>query len=141
MSRKISQRQLTFLDNAVQDGSGTVMLRATVPNADRHLWPGQFVNVRLILSMQEKAVLVPADAPQVSVKGPFVYVVKADSTAEMRPVKLGQRQGELVVVEQGVQPGERVVVNGQLGVTPGGKVSIASSGNPDNSPTTSGKRS
>jgi multidrug efflux system membrane fusion protein len=59
-----------------------------------------------------------------SAKGSFVYVVKQDSSAEQRPVTLGQRQGELIVVENGVEPGERVVINGQLGVTPGGKVHI-----------------
>ena len=74
------------------------------------------------------------DAPQMSAKGPFVYVVKADSTAELRPVKVGQRQDGLVVIEQGVEPGERVVVSGQLGVTPGGKVSIAQSSAPGNAP-------
>jgi multidrug efflux system membrane fusion protein len=116
--------QLTFLDNSVQSSSGTVMLRATVPNSARHLWPGQFVNVRLILETIPKAVLVPAAAPQDSAKGPFVYVIKQDSTAELRPVKLGQRQGDLVVVEQGLQPGERVVMNGQLGVMPGAKVNV-----------------
>lgn len=116
--------QLTFLDNAVQSSSGTVMLRATVPNSGRHLWPGQFVNVRLVLATLPKAVLVPAAASQDSAKGPFVYVIKQDSTAELRPVKLGQRQGELVVVAQGLQPGERVVMNGQLGVLPGGKVRV-----------------
>jgi multidrug efflux system membrane fusion protein len=119
--------QLTFLDNAVQSGSGTVMLRATVPNADRRLWPGQFVDVRLVLSTLQGAVLVPASAPQDSAKGPFVYVVNQDSTAELRPVKLGQRQGDLVVIEQGLKPGERVVLNGQLGVMPGGKVRVDSS--------------
>jgi multidrug efflux system membrane fusion protein len=116
--------QLTFLDNAVQSSSGTVMLRATVPNAARRLWPGQFVNVRLVLATLPKAVLVPAAAPQDSAKGPFVYVVKDDSTAELRPVKLGQRQGDLVVVEQGLQSGDRVIINGQLGVMPGGKVRV-----------------
>src|ERR1700739_1467482 len=116
--------QLTFLDNSVQSSSGTVLLRATVPNTARHLWPGQFVNVRLVLATFQKAVLVPAAAPQDSANGPFVYVVKQDSTADLRPVKLGQRQGELVVVEQGLQPGERVVMNGQLGVLPGGKVRV-----------------
>jgi multidrug efflux system membrane fusion protein len=115
---------LTFLDNSVQSSSGTVLLRATVPNPERHLWPGQFVNVRLILSTVPKAVLVPSAAPQDSAKGPFVYVVKADSTAELRPVKLGQRQGDSVVVEQGLQPGEKVVLNGQLGVMPGAKVNV-----------------
>lgn len=116
--------QLTFLDNSVQSSSGTVMLRATVPNPTRHLWPGQFVNVRLVLATIPKAVLVPAAAPQDSAKGPFVYVVKADSTAELRPVKVGQRQGESIVIEQGLQPGERVIMNGQLAVMPGGKVQV-----------------
>jgi multidrug efflux system membrane fusion protein len=118
--------QLTFLDNSVQGSSGTVLLRATVPNSSRHLWPGQFVNVRLVLATLPKAVLVPAAAPQDSAKGPFVYVVKDDSTAELRQVKLGQRQGESVVVQEGLQPGERVVMNGQLAVMPGGKVRVVS---------------
>lgn len=121
---KAETGQLTFLDNSVQSSSGTVMLRATVPNSNRHLWPGQFVNVRLVLATLSKAVLVPATAAQDSSKGPFVYVVKSDSTAELRPVKLGQRQGDQVVVQQGVQPGEQVVLNGQLGVMPGGKVRV-----------------
>jgi membrane fusion protein, multidrug efflux system len=116
--------QLTFLDNTVQSSSGTVMLRATAPNSDRRLWPGQFVNVRLVLATLPNAVLVPAAAPQDSAKGPFVYVVKQDSTAELRPVKVGQPQGDLVVVEQGLQPGERVVLNGQAGVIPGAKVRV-----------------
>ena len=115
---------LTFLDNSVQSNSGTVTLRATVPNPARHLWPGQFVNVRLVLATITKAVLVPAAATQDSAKGPFVYVIKGDSTAELRPVKLGQRQGDMVVVEQGIQPGEQVVTVGQLGVMPGGKVRV-----------------
>ncbi|HWX38953.1 MAG TPA: efflux RND transporter periplasmic adaptor subunit [Candidatus Sulfotelmatobacter sp.] len=117
---------LTFLDNSVQSSSGTVLLRATVPNPERHLWPGQFVNVRLVLSTLSKAVLVPTAAAQDSAKGPFVYVVKSDSTADLRPVKLGQRQGESVVIEQGLQPGEKVVLSGQLGVMPGAKVNVVS---------------
>ena len=123
---------LTFLDNAVQEGSGTVKLRATIPNADRRFWPGRFVKVRLVLDSRPQAVLVPASAPQMSATGSFVYVVKQDSTAELRPVKLGQRQGDFVVVDEGLKSGERVVVRGQLGVTPGGKVRIPSSG--DGSP-------
>jgi multidrug efflux system membrane fusion protein len=116
--------QLTFLDNAVQSASGTVLLRATVPNSAHRLWPGRFVNVRLILATLPGAVLVPASSPQDSAKGPFVYVVKDDSTAEARPVKLGQRQGDLIVVEEGLKPGERVILNGQIAVTPGGKVRV-----------------
>ena len=118
------QGDLTFLDNAVQNGTGTVRLRATLPNADRHFWPGRFVKVRLVLGTERGAVLVPATAPQVSAKGPFVYVVKPDSTAELRPVSLGQRQGDLVALARGVKPGEQVVTAGQLAVTPGGKVRV-----------------
>jgi multidrug efflux system membrane fusion protein len=116
--------QLTFLDNSVQPTSGTVMLRATVPNGSRRLWPGRFVNVRLVLATIQGAVLVPAATPQDSAKGPFVYVVKDDSTADPRPVKLGQRQGDLVVVEQGLKQGERVVTTGQIAVMPGSKVRV-----------------
>jgi len=116
--------QLTFLDNAVQNATGTVNLRATIPNTGHRFWPGRFVNIRLILSTIHQAVLVPAIAPQMSAKGSFIYVVKADSTAEQRPVTLGQRQGDLVVVEKGIAAGEKVITNGQLGVTPGFKVQV-----------------
>ena len=116
--------QLTFLNNAVQDTTGTVNLRATIPNTAHRFWPGRFVNIRLVLNTIHQAVLVPASAPQMSAKGSFVYVVKQDSTAEQRPVSLGQRQGDLVVIENGVAAGERVVIAGQLGVTPGGKVRV-----------------
>ncbi len=119
---------LTFLDNAVQDGTGTVKLRATVPNPDRRLWPGRFVKVRLVLSRVLGAILVPAAAPQTSARGPFVYIVTAGDTAELRPVTLGQRHGDLVIVAQGVKAGERVVTSGQIAVTPGGKVRIEPGG-------------
>ncbi len=115
---------LTFLDNSVQNQTGQVNLRATVPNSDRRFWPGRFVNIRLVLNTIRGAVLVPATAPQLSAKGNYVYVVKQDMTVDQRQVTLGQRQGDQVVIESGVQPGEKVVTNGQVGVTPGGKVRI-----------------
>jgi multidrug efflux system membrane fusion protein len=121
--------QLTFLDNSVQNQTGQVNLRATIPNSDRRFWPGRFVNIRLVLNTIHGAVLVPATAPQMSAKGSYVFVVKQDLTVDQRQVTLGQRQGDQVVVEQGVQPGERVVTNGQAGVTPGGKVRIESPAN------------
>jgi multidrug efflux system membrane fusion protein len=116
--------QLTFVDNAVQNETGQVTLRATLPNPDHRFWPGRFVNVRLVLSTTTGAVLVPVSAPQMSANGSYVYVVKPDSTAEQRTVSLGQRQGDLIVVEKGVAAGEQIVTNGQLGVTPGGKVLV-----------------
>lgn len=131
--------QLTFLDNAVQNTTGTVNLRATIPNAGHRFWPGRFVNVRLVLSTIHQAVLIAATAPQMSAKGSFVYVIKADQTAEQRPVTLGQRQQDLIVIESGVQAGELVVTNGQLGVTPGGKVLVEQQGKPATSSSNSGK--
>jgi len=116
--------ELTFLDNSVQNGTGTVGLRATIPNADHHFWPGQFVNVRLILATAKGAVLIPNQAAQISQQGPFVYVIKSDGTAELRQVTLGQKQGDDVVVTKGLSDGEVVVVTGQLAVHPGAKVRV-----------------
>lgn len=118
--------KVEFLDNSVQNSTGTVNLRATLSNPDRHFWPGQFVNVKLVLETKKGAVLVPNQATQISQKGPFVFVIKADDTAELRPVKLGQRQGNDVVITSGVTPGERVVLAGHLLVKPGGKVHVDS---------------
>jgi len=120
--------KLTFLDNTVQNSTGTVNLRATISNADHHFWPGQFVNVRLVLATQKGAVLIPNQATQISQKGPFVYVVKPDSTADLRLVTLGQRQGESIVITQGVAAGENVIVAGQMTVAPNGKVRVDTAG-------------
>jgi multidrug efflux system membrane fusion protein len=122
--------ELTFLDNAVQDGTGTVKLRANVPNPDHHFWPGQFVDVRLILTIAKGAVVVPNESTQISQQGPYVYVMKPDSTADLRPVTLGQRQGSDVVITKGVSAGERVIMTGQLLVRPGGPVRVDTSGKP-----------
>lgn len=119
--------RVEFLDNTVQTSTGTVNLRATLSNPDHHFWPGQFVDVKLILTVEKKAVLIPNEAAQISQKGPFVYVVNSDDTAELRPVKLGQRQGDQVVVTDGVAANERVVLAGQLLVRPGGKVQVQGS--------------
>jgi len=119
--------RVEFLDNAVQNGTGTVNLRATLSNPDHHFWPGQFVDVKLVLSTEKGAVLIPNEAAQISQKGPFVYVVNSDDTAELRPVTLGQRQGDQVVVTDGVAADERVVLAGQMLVRPGGKVRVAGS--------------
>jgi membrane fusion protein, multidrug efflux system len=116
--------KVEFLDNSVQNSTGTVNLRATISNPDHRFWPGQFVDVRLVLATEKDAVLVPYQATQISQQGPYVYVIKADDTAELRPVTLGQRQGNDVVIISGLTAGERVVLAGQLLVRPGGKVHI-----------------
>lgn len=114
---------LYFIDTAVQPGAGTVKARAVTPNPDRALWPSQFVRVRFILDILKDAVVVPSQAVQISQSGPFVFVVKPDNTVDLRPVKPGQRQdGDLTVVENGLQANETVVVTGQLALATGTKV-------------------
>jgi membrane fusion protein, multidrug efflux system len=120
--------RVEFLDNSVQNGSGTVNLRATLSNGDRHFWPGQFVDVKLVLATEKAAVLIPSQAAQISQQGSFVYIVKSDETAELRPVKLGQRQGDNVVVTDGIAANERIVLAGQMLIRPGGKVRIEGDG-------------
>lgn len=114
---------LYFIDNVVQPGSGTIKARGITPNPDRKLWPGQFVRVRFVLDQLKDAKLVPSQAVQISQRGPFVFILKPDNTVDQRPVKPGQRQdGDLTVIEDGVQPGDSVVVTGQLALAPGTKV-------------------
>jgi len=118
--------RLSFIDNALQSGSGTVKARAITPNPDKALWPLQFVRVRLILDVLKDSKLVPSGAVQIGQNGPYVFVVKSDSTLDLRQVKPGQRQGDLTVITQGVKTDETVVVSGQLQLSPGIKVSARS---------------
>ncbi len=113
---------LSFIDNALQPGSGTVKVRGVTPNPDRALWPSQFVHVRLILDILKNSKLVPSGAVQIGQNGPYIFVVKSDSTLELRQVKPGQRQGDLTVIMEGVNVDETVVVSGQLQLAPGTKV-------------------
>ncbi len=121
---------LTFLDNAVQDGTGTIKLRGTFENKDLHFWPGQFVNVRLVLETKRGAIMIPRQATQVSQTGPFVYTVDAGGVAALTPVGLGQRDGELVMINSGLKPGDKVVVTGQMLIQPGKPVMVVPSGPP-----------
>lgn len=125
--------KLYFIDNAVQPGAGVVKARAVTPNPDRALWPSQFVKVRLVLDVVKDATLVPGSAVQIGQRGPYVFVVKSDNTLDLRPVKPGQGQGDLTVINEGVKAGESVVVSGQLQLAPGMKVNpraVASRDNP-----------
>jgi multidrug efflux system membrane fusion protein len=110
---------LHFLDNTVDDMTGTVSLRAIVPNKDKALWAGQFVRVRLILSIKKNATLAPYEAVRIGQKGPYLFVVTRDNKADLRLLTLAEREDDYIVVEEGVKPGERVVTSGQLGLSPG----------------------
>jgi multidrug efflux system membrane fusion protein len=115
---------LTFVDNAIDESTGTISLRATFDNADRALWPGQFLNVRLTLTMEKGVIVVPSQAVQTGQAGEYVYVVKDDMTAEMRPIKVAREFAGDSVISEGLKTGDRVVTDGQLRLGPGSKVEI-----------------
>lgn len=121
--RRTAAGTLTFVNNTVDPTTGTIQLKATFPNADDALWPGQFVDVVLMLA-SEAAVVVPAEAVQAGQQGSFVFVVKPDLTVESRRVKVGRRLPRELVIEEGLQAGERVVTDGQLRLVPGARVEI-----------------
>jgi multidrug efflux system membrane fusion protein len=120
------QGKLTFIDNSVDLTTGTIKLKATFNNAAHALWPGQFADVNLMLKSQPNAIVVPTAALQTSQNGTFVYVINQDLTAQPQPVKVGWNVGEETVIASGLQPGQRVVTDGQLRLTPGAKVEIKS---------------
>jgi len=118
------QGRLTFIDNAVDLTTGTIKLRATFDNGAHVLWPGQFADVNLVLKSQPNAVVIPTTALQTRQNGTFVYVINQDLTAQPQPVKVGWNVGDDTVIASGLQPGQRVVTDGQLRLTPGAKVDI-----------------
>jgi multidrug efflux system membrane fusion protein len=115
---------LSFLDNSVDQTTGTIKLKGEFPNADRRLWPGQFVDALLTLRVQPKAIVVPSQAIQNGQQGQFVFVIKKDSTVESRPVSVVAGQDGQSIVQRGLTPGEQVVTDGQLRLVPGSKVQI-----------------
>ncbi len=118
------QGELTFINNTVDEATGTILLKATFSNENSALWPGQFVNVELTLSDLTNAIVVPSPAVQTGQKGEYIYVVKSDKTVEERPVTIGiTYQGETVVVK-GLKAGETVVTDGQSRLVPGVKAAI-----------------
>jgi len=116
--------QLEFVDNAVDRASGSIALKAQFDNADGALWPGQFVDVVVALGEQADAIVVPTSALQTGQQGTFVYLVSAEQTAVVRPVTAGRDFGNQTVIERGIEPGETVVVDGQLRLVPNAKVAF-----------------
>jgi multidrug efflux system membrane fusion protein len=114
---------VSFIDNSVDPSTGTIRMKGTFQNGDRQLWPGTFVQVSLQLTTDADALVVPAAAVQASQDGQYVYVVKPDRTVEMRTVRIERQVGDQIVLAEGIAPGEEVVVDGQLRLTPGARVS------------------
>jgi multidrug efflux system membrane fusion protein len=117
------------VDNAVDNTTGTIKLKATFANKERRLWPGQFVNVTLTLTTRAGATVAPTQAIQTGQQGQFVFVVKPDQTVEMRPIVVAHTVADDSVIESGVKPGEVVVTDGQLRLVPGAKVKIRGEAN------------
>jgi multidrug efflux system membrane fusion protein len=124
-SRQLARGTLLTLDNTIDPTTGTVRLKAEFPNEDDALFPNQFVNARLELEVRHGVTLVPEAAVQRGTQGTFVWVMKDDDTVEMRPVTLGVTEGSVAAVDKGLNPGERVVVDGAEGLRPGARVALA----------------
>src|SRR5262245_54416745 len=116
---------LTFIDNQVDVVTGTISLKAKFTNDDTQLWPGQFVNVTLTVGIQSNATVVPNGAVQIGQNGPYVFVIKPDSTVELRLVRTNRIVDDKTVIDQGIAAGERVVVDGQLRLTNGARVTVS----------------
>ncbi|HJQ84246.1 MAG TPA: efflux RND transporter periplasmic adaptor subunit [Candidatus Binatia bacterium] len=114
--------ELVFVNNTVDQATGTVLLKGAFANGEEELWPGQFVDVALRLTTERDALVIPSAAVQTGQEGAYVFVVRGDGTVESRPVVIRQRFDEHVVVEKGVAAGERVVTEGQLRLAPGVRV-------------------
>jgi len=120
----LAQGELTLIDNQVDVATGTIHLKAQFDNVGEPLWPGEFVNARIVLSTREDAVTVPEEAVMEGPDGPYVYVIGDDDTVHRRPVEVAANQDQLAVVGRGLQAGERIVVEGQYRLVDGAKVKI-----------------
>ena len=122
-----SSGTIEFVDNAVDQTTGTIRVKAAFPNADRRLWPGQFVNVVVTLAVDTDAIVVPSSAVQASDKGTYVYVIKPDKTADQRMVTIGRLSGAETIIKDGLKAGETIVTDGQLRLVPGSRISVKTS--------------
>ena len=121
----VAEGKLVFIDNTVTAQTGTVLLKTRVSNAKELIWPGQFVNVRLILTVEPEAVVVPEAAVQPGQEAPFVYVVDAENKVKVQPVKISRQMGNEVVIAEGIKGGDRVITEIPQALTPGATVQIA----------------
>jgi multidrug efflux system membrane fusion protein len=121
-----SMGRITFTDNAVDPTTGTIKVKGSFPNADRRLWPGQFVNVVVTLRMDPAAVVVPTVAIQAGQQGDFAFVVKPDQTVDLRAVTIDRTAGAESIVKEGLEPGDTVITDGQLRLVAGSRVKVKS---------------
>jgi membrane fusion protein, multidrug efflux system len=121
---QLSEGRLTLIDNAIDQATGTIHLKATFPNQDERLWPGEFINVRLLLDIRRGAPTVPSQTVQVGPDGSYVYVVNSQNKAERRPVDVASVQDGIAVIAKGLKAGEKVVVEGQYRLTEGATVKV-----------------
>jgi multidrug efflux system membrane fusion protein len=126
--KPIGKGTLDFLDSSVDAASGTISARATVPNPDLTLWPGQYVDVVLDAGVMPQMTSIPTVAVQSGQKGPFVYVIKPDNTVELRQIEVALTVGDNSAVSEGLKSGERVVIEGQTRLTGGTPVRVAAAG-------------
>jgi multidrug efflux system membrane fusion protein len=120
----LSTGTLTVIDNQIDQATGTLKLKASFANEDERLWPGLFVNVRLIVNMRRGVATVPAQTVQDGPSGFYAYVIKDDNTVERRAVEVAAVQDGIAVITKGLQPGEKIVVEGQYRLTHGSRVRL-----------------
>ncbi len=125
--QRLETGYLSFVDNAVDNTTGTIKFKGTFANTDRRLWPGEFVNVVLRLAEQTNAIVVPSQAVQTGQEGDFVFVVKPDMTVESRAVVIARTLGSQAVVSKGLAAGETVVTDGQVRLIPGTRIEVKGS--------------
>lgn len=138
-SDRVEAGKVAFIDNTVDPTTGTIRLKATFQNGDHALWPGLFVQVNVVLRTDPNATVVPAAAVQTSQAGQFIYVVTPDRTAEIRNVTVERQQGDDVVIAKGISPGDEVVTDGQLRLTPGARVMTGTRGEGSGAPAGGGE--
>jgi multidrug efflux system membrane fusion protein len=129
--------RISFVDNAVDQTTGTIRVKGTFPNADRRLWPGQYVNVVVTLTTDPEAVVVPSVAVQAGQQGSYVFVVNAEQKVDLRPVIVKRTSATETVIESGLTPGEVVVTDGHLRLVPGSRITVKGRGEPADSKVTS----
>lgn len=133
-STELDRGTVTLIDNQIDQATGTIRLKAVFPNTQSRLWPGQFLDARVLVRTERRALTIPTNAVQRGPNGMFAYVVRADSTVEARPVKVGEESGAILVVQGGIREGERVVTSNQYRLQPGAHVRISAATAPGAEP-------